>query len=98
MQYRSQGASDRMRARLLARLQRLETQSGASRRSLLRYGCLKPLPDDYDGERHVVIVKREPADSSEIEWCEFEERPGLAPPGSEDPCFNHYVTEEDMRL
>ena len=87
-----------MKARLLARLQKLETQSGASRRFVLRYGRLKPLPDDYDGERHVMIVKRESAGSPEIEWCEFEERPGLAPPGSEDPRFNIYLSEDDMRL
>src|SRR5579872_5445390 len=35
------------------------------------------LPTDYVGERHVVIVKREPRGKGE--WCEFEKRPGPAP-------------------
>jgi Stress responsive A/B Barrel Domain len=39
--------------------------------------ALKMLPEDYVGERHVVIVKREPTGASgTFEWCEFEERPG----------------------
>jgi hypothetical protein len=41
-----------------------------------RSGVLKTLPKDYVGERHVVIVKREPAGAPGNEWCEFEERPG----------------------
>jgi hypothetical protein len=40
---------------------------------MLRYGWLKPLPEDYVGERHVVIVKREPTETPNMEWCEFED-------------------------
>jgi hypothetical protein len=31
------------------------------------------------GERHIVIVRREPTASPRFEWCEWEERPGRAP-------------------
>ena len=49
--------------------------------SLFRWWAIsKTLPADYVGERHVVIVKREPAGApGKFEWCEFEERPGPAP-------------------
>ena len=47
-------------------------------------GYLTPLPEDYTGERHIVMVKREPVEGSPgHEWCEFEERPGPEPPGSD---------------
>jgi hypothetical protein len=47
-----------------------------------RTGYLKTLPTEYVGERHVVIVKREPSGNGE--WCEFEERPGPAPPDAQE--------------
>lgn len=65
-----------MRNKLQARLARLEAHSSVRMAPLFRYGWLKPLPDDYSGERHVVTVRREPTASPNIEWCEFEERPG----------------------
>jgi hypothetical protein len=34
----------------------------------------KPLPVDFIGARHVVVVKREPTGSPNIERCEFEEK------------------------
>jgi hypothetical protein len=67
-----------MRKSILTRLERLEVRPEASRPLLLRYGWLRVLPNDYTGERHIVIVKREPARSPNAEWCEFEERPGRA--------------------
>ena len=66
-----------MRAALRTRLERLEVVAVPKKPQLIRSGYLKTLPADYVGERHVVIVKREPAGASgNFEWCEFEERPG----------------------
>jgi hypothetical protein len=66
-----------MRAALRARLERLEVTAVSKKPQFFRSGYLKTLPTDYVGERHVVIVKREPTDASGTsEWCEFEERPG----------------------
>jgi hypothetical protein len=66
----------------------------ASTRPIFRYGWLTPLPEGYTGERHVVIIERKPTDSPNIQWCEFEERPGLAPPGLDDNSFTVYLTRE----
>ena len=66
-----------MRAALRSRLERLEVVAEPKKPQLFRSGYLKTLPADYVGERHVVIVKREPSGNGE--WCEFEERPGPAP-------------------
>jgi hypothetical protein len=69
-----------MRAALRCRLERLEVAVVPKKSQLIRSGYLKTLPADFVGERHVVIVKREPAGASgNFEWCEFEERPGPAP-------------------
>ena len=68
-----------MRRSLLARLERLEVRPEVSKPLSLRYGWLHVLPDDYTGERHIVTVKHEPTKSPNIEWCEFEERPGRGP-------------------
>ena len=59
----------------------------------LQYGYLKPLPEDCVGERHVVIVKREPTSSPGCEWCQFEERRGAAPPGLDDDSLRVYLTQ-----
>jgi hypothetical protein len=64
----------------------------------LRYGAIKPLPTDYTGERHVVIVKCEPTTSPKVERCEFEERPGPAPPNSDDGSVNVYLSQVEMRF
>ena len=71
-----------MRSRLLARLERLEARVEPAAPLMLRYGWLKPLPADFTGQRHVVMIKSQPTTSPHIEWCEFEERAGAA--GSED--------------
>ena len=82
-----------MRAALRSRLERLEVKVEPRKPHFFRSGYLKTLPTDYVGESHVVIVKREPTGASgTFEWCEFQERPGQAPPGSEDPCFTVYLT------
>src|SRR2546421_3886148 len=44
----------------------------------LRFGNLHRLPEDYQGERHVELVKRLP-DRNGQEWGEFEEVPGPDP-------------------
>jgi hypothetical protein len=68
-----------MRAALRSRLERLEVVVAPKKPQRFRSGVLKTLPKDYVGERHVVIVKREPSGAQNSEWCEFEERPGPAP-------------------
>ena len=69
-----------MRAALRSRLERLEVRVEPKKPQRFRSGYLKTLPADYVGERHVVIVKREPAGApGNFEWGEFEERPGPAP-------------------
>ena len=65
-----------MRAKLLSRLERLEAVSQDARQSVMQVGSLKKLPDDFVGERHVVVVKRYPSGTPNWEPCEFEERPG----------------------
>jgi hypothetical protein len=86
-----------MRVTLISRLERLEATT-ADRTVVYRYGCLKALPNDFVGARHVVIVKRESTGSPYSEWCHFEERPGPAPPGSVDDACRVYLTEDDMAL
>jgi hypothetical protein len=62
------------RLRRLEVRQRLELAEPAA----FRYGWVTPLPEGYAGERHLVMVKREPSRFPNIEWCEFEERAGPA--------------------
>jgi hypothetical protein len=81
-----------------ALLPQSETEDGRSRRgrrsrSLLthrlevRYGYIRRLPKDYQGERHVEIAKYLPDQDGE-KWVEFEEVPGPAPiEPPEDPRF-----------
>jgi hypothetical protein len=49
---------------------------------------------DFVSERHVVIVKRVPTETPNMEWCEFDERPGPAPPGTEDDACTVYLTRD----
>ena len=56
-----------MRSKLLARLERLEARAEPAAPLTFRYGWLTPLPADFTGERHVVIVKREPTNSPNVE-------------------------------
>ena len=79
-----------MRAALRSRLERLEVVVEPKKPQLFRSGYLKTLPADYVGERHVVIVKREPSGApGNFEWCEFEERPGPAPVDAQE---EHAIT------
>jgi hypothetical protein len=61
-------------------------------------GWVHHLPDDYTGERHIVTVRREPRSSPNVEWGQFEERPGPAPPGLEDPGCVVYLTPDEMNI
>ena len=87
-----------MRAALRSRLERLEVTAEPKKPQLFRSGCLKTLPADYVGERHVVIVKREPSGNGE--WCEFEERPGPAPVDAhqEDDGITIYIRYEELEI
>ena len=81
-----------MKASLISRVERLEARIKASEPGKLCYGWLTHLPEDFIGERHIVTVKREPTGSPRVEWCHFEERPGPAPPGSDEGNFTIYLT------
>jgi hypothetical protein len=89
-----------MRAALRSRLERLEVVVEPKKPQRFRSGYLKTLPTDYVGERHVVIVKREPARApGNFEWCEFEERPGPAPLDSqEEDCTTIYIVYRDVGI
>jgi hypothetical protein len=82
-----------MRSKLLARLERLEARAEPAAPLIFRYGWLTPLSADFIGERHVVIVKREPTNSANVEWCEFEERPGAAATEGSDGGLTVYLTK-----
>jgi hypothetical protein len=81
-----------MKPSFRSRMKRLEARTKASEPLMLRTGFLTQLPEDFTGERHVVVLKREPAGSPHQEWCDFEERPGPAPPGSDDGGLTIYLT------
>jgi hypothetical protein len=86
-----------MRAALRSRVERLEGVAEPNKPQRFRAGYLKTLPADYVGERHVVIVKREPSGATgQNEWCEFEERPGPAPvDAQEEDCTTIYIVYRD---
>jgi len=73
-----------VRSRLLKRIHLLEQRQELAKPKVFQYGWCKPLPKDYVGERHVVIVKRTATGSPKVEWCRFEQRPGPAPPDLDD--------------
>jgi hypothetical protein len=69
-----------MRRSVISRIEALEARVETALPQFLRTGWLAAaLPQDCAGERHYVVVKREPTGSPNIEWCEFEERAGPAP-------------------
>ena len=55
----------------------------------LRFGNLRRLPKDYQGERHTVIVKQLP-DRNDQNWVEFEEVPGPDPNPRRSPGVREY--------
>ena len=68
-----------MRKTLRRRIEALEQRSGPREPVLIRYGWLRPLSADWEGERHVVLVRCEPTAPPWFEWCEWEERTGSVP-------------------
>jgi hypothetical protein len=88
-----------MRAALRSRLERLEVVVEPKKPQRFRSGVLKTLPKDYVGERHVAIVKREPAGAPGNEWCEFEERPGPVPvDAEEDECIAIHLIYREVEI
>ena len=87
-----------MKSNLLARLERLETKLPVVGPVMLQYGWINRLPADFEGERHVVVVKRQPTANPNIEWCSFEQRPGPLPSSSVNGTFAVYLTPEPSRL
>jgi len=89
-----------MRAALRSRLERLEVVVEPKKPQRFRSGYLKTLPADYVGERHVVIVKREPAGATgQDEWCGFEERPGPAPvDAQEEDCTTIHIIYREVEI
>lgn len=86
-----------MRAKLLSRLKKLEARREAEVGLIVRLGRLRPLPSEFTGSRHVVIVKRELTGPDGAEWCEAEERPGPAPSGH-DRTLTIFISEDDLNL
>ena len=83
---------------LRARVQRLEAEMGASDEPSLRLGYIvDPLPTDYTGERHRVVLRAVGRDSYGRQWCEVEERPGSAPRGSADK-LQYCFSETEMKI
>ena len=86
-----------MKRSLLCRLEKLEAEMTCQQRPFMRIGILRQLPADYKGERHVVIAGLGEMDGDR-QWCDFEERPGLAPPGPRDPVGWLCLTETQLKM
>ena len=87
-----------MKKKLISRLERLEARCQAMQPQL-RYGILKRLPPDYEGERHIVVVSENPMPTSPHVACVFEERAGRAPRGTKvDNIPRAYMSEDDLNL
>jgi len=62
----------------------------------VRFGDLRRLPQDYKGERHVVVGKQLPSKNGQ-EWVEFEEVPGPDPnPQQQPPRLGSVPTHIDV--
>ena len=86
-----------MKAILKSRLKRLELKRKPVRRSVIQMGVIKRLPDDFTGEKHVVVSNPRLVDPF-LEYCDFEEQPGPAPRGGHDEACKVFVTEDDLLL
>lgn len=67
-----------MRTTLRRRVEALEQMRRVSTVRRIRYGWFAPLPSAWEGERHVVAIRREATRLPWFEWCEWEERIGPA--------------------
>jgi hypothetical protein len=79
------------------RIRKLESilQSRARAAVVFRYGRVKHLPEDTDGERHIAIATSATTVVRHVEQCEFEERVGRAGPGDELSFHVYLCSEED---
>ena len=77
-----------MKATLRSRLEKLEAQRHAAA-TITRCDLLFELPEDFVGERHVVLVSRAVNASPNQAWCHFEERPGPGPNEAEGARVTH---------
>lgn len=84
--------------RLRSRLERLEAQTSQARRSVVQVGLLRRLPDNFVGERHVVVLKRSAINPPNWQTCEFEEQAGPEPPGVHNDACQIYLSEDDLNL
>jgi hypothetical protein len=83
--------SRRTKGTLLNRLERLELRTRAEIPCRTRLGYLHRLPQDYRGERHVVVAKQLP-DRGGQAWAEFEEVPGPRPdPPPNEPQYRNII-------
>ena len=86
------------RCRALAtRVARLEATTHAAEQVRLRIGYLPTLPENFVGQRHVIILSRHRTGDG-IETCLCEERPGPAPAGTETPNCHVFLNEDDQKL
>jgi hypothetical protein len=75
----------------------------AEKRLVIRFGRLKRLPPDYEGERHVATVAGPGSDPAHPDRHEFEERPGPDPRPAETAGTGervltvHFVTADPER-
>jgi hypothetical protein len=76
---------------LLARLERLESRTALVHpvKTKVRFGNLRRLPQDYQGERHVIVAKCLPSEGKDR--VEFEEVAGP------DPSPPQELKHDDLR-
>jgi len=78
------------------RIQKIESMLsiGAQPAMKLRYGYVRRLPEDVEGDRHIGISKSEPTALPNVELCQFEEQLGPAP-DVDELSFDVYLSLED---
>jgi hypothetical protein len=81
-----------MKRTLLARVERLEAVPAIGKIPFFRYGWLQPLPSNFTGERHIAMLSHEPTINPKVEWCVFEERPGIGPAIDHSEGMTVYMT------